>query len=500
MKRWIALAVGALAMLCAARPVAAYTRAPANGSQPPSTTQAAPPNDALGVAFPEHQSGPGLSVTLDAGASEQHDLVISNRTRDLRLTVKVLASDASGALSTGTAAWISFGSDVVQIDPASAVTVPITITVPHDTQPGQQLAHVTATIDSAVLASDGSPRSLSLNKTLPVAITVNGTPTAQVSNSNVTRIDKGSKHQLGIVMRNFGDQGARVAGTIVVSGSNPQSLPFNAELAPRRDTTLLIPWSPPPKDVAADVNVQAGYDGGNTASWSASVGGTPTPMATLPGGGAPTPTTISTSDTVATAPGDATSGSSGPNASASDPWWKKNAVPGGIVLAIVLAALWFFFEMRSSKKRRDEMPAQMPFFVMPGMMPPQYGPPAPMSSDATVELAKQLVALSEVIVRLTTGGSDALPIEVPVPEDRARARSPEADPPPASAAPGAHVSEPVVSTETAPVEEELRPPPEPEPDARDALMQRLLALDRERRRLHHWMDASEEAGSLDEQL
>jgi hypothetical protein len=49
------------------------------------------------------------------------------------------------------------------------------------------------------------------------------------------------------------------------------------------------------------------------------------------------------------------------------------------------------------------------------------------------------------------------------------------------------------------MEEELRPPPEPEPDARDALMQRLLALDRERRRLHHWMDVSEEAGSLDEQ-
>jgi tight adherence protein B len=41
----------------------------------------------------------------------------------------------------------------------------------------------------------------------------------------------------------------------------------------------------------------------------------------------------------------------------------------------------------------------------------------------------------------------------------------------------------------------VRPPPEPEPDARDALMQRLLALDRERRRLHDWMDASEEAGA-----
>jgi hypothetical protein len=492
MKRWIALAVGALAMLCAARPAAAVTRAAANSSQPPPrTSPAVPPNDALGVAFAEHQAGPGLAVTLDPGASEQHDLVISNRTRDLRLSVKLLATDASGALTTGTAAWIAFGADVVQIDPNSSQTIPVTVTVPHDTQPGEQLAHVTATIDSAALATDGSPRALSLNKTLPVAITVNGTPTAQVSITNVTRIDKGSKHQLGIVMRNFGDQGAHVSGTIVVSGSNPQTHPFSADLAPRRDTTLLIPWNAPSKNVGADVDVQADYGGGNTASWSSQVGGTPVPMATLPGGGSPTPATATTDTT----PGDATSGSSTPSASASDPWWKKGAIPGAIVLAIILAAVWFFFEMRSSKRRRDEMPSQMPFIVMPGMMPQQYGPPAPMTSDATVELAKQLVALSEVIVRLATGESEAPPVVVPVPPDRARARSPEADPPPASAAPGAHVSEPVASRVSAPEDEELRPPPEPEPDARDALMQRLLALDRERRRLHHWMDASEEAGA-----
>ena len=119
-----------------------------------------------------------------------------------------------------------------------------------------------------------------------------------------------------------------------------------------------------------------------------------------------------------------------------------------------------------------------------------------MSNDATVELAKQLVALSEVIVRLATGEPDGEPL--PVAPDRARARSPEADPPPASAAPGAHVSEPVAPTWSAQTEGH-RPPPAPEPDARDALMQRLLALDRERRRLHLWMDAGDEAGTSEAQ-
>jgi hypothetical protein len=511
MKRWIALAVGALALFGAAHPVAAVSRAPANGSQPPSTTQPAPPNDPLGLAFSQQQAGQGLAVNLDAGANGQHDLVIANRTNDLRLSVRLTASDATGALDVGTASWIAFGADVVQIDPNGSKTVPVTIAVPHDTQPGQELAHVVATIDSAVLASDSTPRTLSLHKVLPVSITVNGAPTAQIAITDVKRVDKGSTHQLGVVMRNFGDQGATVSGTVRVAGAKPQSHTFNAQLAPRRDTTLLIPWDAPSKDVASDVQVEASYGGGDSVSWAAQVGGPPPVAVALPTDSSETPTSADTTNTVATQAGDGSSDSS-TTAAASGPWWKKDAVPGVIVLAIVLAAVWFFFEMRSSKKRRDEMPAQMPFFVMPGMIPPMYGPPAPMSNDATVELAKQLVALSEVIVRMATGEQTTSPAPSSVPQDRARARSPEADPPPASVAPSAHVTAQSASfaptwnawTETEPQARVFDPPPpepapdlEPEPvavpDPRETAMQRLVALDRERRRLHQWMDASEES-------
>ena len=58
------------------------------------------------------------------------------------------------------------------------------------------------------LASDGSPRNVVSHKTLPISMTVNGAPTAQIAIADVHRVDKDSTHQIGIVMRNFGDQGA----------------------------------------------------------------------------------------------------------------------------------------------------------------------------------------------------------------------------------------------------------------------------------------------------
>src|SRR4051794_35970998 len=85
MKRWIALAVGATAALVvAAGPVAA---APGAQVAPVTAAPQTVPADALGLAL-ANQTTKGLAVTLDAGAAEEHDLIVSNHTKDLRLTVK----------------------------------------------------------------------------------------------------------------------------------------------------------------------------------------------------------------------------------------------------------------------------------------------------------------------------------------------------------------------------------------------------------------------------
>jgi hypothetical protein len=485
MKRWIALAVGALAVVVyAAVPVAAASGAPAAGptvaakaASSPVTSPPVAPSGALDVAFTEQPGGSGLSVTLDAGATEQHDLVVANHTPDLRLTVKLTASDATGSITAGTSSWIAFGTDVVEIDPNSAQTIPVTISVPHDTQPGEALAHVVATITSAALAADGSPRSVSLSKTLPISIAVNGSPTAQVAITDVHRIDSGSTHQLAIVMRNFGDQGARVSGQVRVGGSIPQTLQFGAELAPRRDTTLLVGWDAPPKNVAADIDVEANYGSGDTASWSSEVGGPPTTIATQPPSDAyTTPTSVGDGNS-ATTPTTSTS-SSGP---APKPWWQRDAIPLGVIGAILLAVLWFTFELVSSRRRRRRGPAGgQPFIVMPTGWA-QAGTLA--DPDGSVDLARQLLALSQAIVRLASGlpamdntqsPSQPQP-QAPVYDTPDRVRSPAADPPPAAAAPGAHVDDEEPSARTTALADEpaavdvrsVPTPPHPADPARE---------------------------------
>jgi len=96
--------MGATGVLVAALgPVAA---APDAQAIPPITvaqpTPAAVPADAVGLSISQVNSS-GLAVTLDAGASEEHDLVVSNHTADLRLTVQLTATDATGNVGAAAA-------------------------------------------------------------------------------------------------------------------------------------------------------------------------------------------------------------------------------------------------------------------------------------------------------------------------------------------------------------------------------------------------------------
>ena len=88
----------------------------------------------------------------------------------------------------------------------------------------------------------------------------------------------------------------------------------------------------------------------------------------------------------------------------------------GVVLALLGAGVWFVFEMRASGRRRDGVVAGGYFGVPPGWVP--------ASGDASADLAKQLVRLTEIIVELTTTRRD----ERELSDDRPRARSPDAGP------------------------------------------------------------------------
>lgn len=473
MKRRIALVVGALAVVVlAARPVAAVPGAPQ--AAPTSAAPGAVPADALGLAVAQVSTN-GLAVTLDAGASEEHDLVISNHTPDLRLSVKLAATDASGNIGTGAASWLAFSDDVVQLEPHAAITVPMTVAVPHDTQPAQALAHVVATVESATSAVDGSPRAGTTRATFPVAITVRGTPTATIAIADVHRDD--DRKAVAIVLRNYGNQSASVNGSVRVTGERSQTLHFSANLSPTRDTTLDVPWEVPDKNKPVDVSVDINYGRGNVASWSSTLGGPPLnldPQASDSSSG--DNTTVTT--TVDTSNDTSTANSSAP--SVSKPWYKQSWFPPAVVLAILLAGGWFFLEMKRAGRREREMPAYPPFVVAGG------------DGGAAAELAKQLVRLTEIIVELSTNRA---PDASGAP---ARARSPaEAragpDPP---AQPVSGLASPVVTPGFESRPESATPEPEREPDPQAAVLARLFELDSERRRLRQWMDEEDASADL----
>jgi hypothetical protein len=477
MKRRIALVVGALMVLVlTAHPVAADPAAPA--ATPTSAAPGAVPADALGLSIAALSTN-GLAVTLDAGASEEHDVIVSNHTADLRLSVKLSATDASGNIGAGPASWLAFGDDVVQLEPHAAVTVPMTVAVPHDTQPAQALAHVVATVESASSAADGSPRNGTTRATFPVAITVRGTPTATIAIADVHRDD--DRKAVALVLRNYGNQGANVSGVVRVSGDRPQTLHFSANLPPTRDTTVDVPWDMPNKNKPVDVAVDVNYPGGNVASWSSTLGGPALNLDAQSQSSGANNTTVTTA--ADTSSNDNTPDSSAPTVS--KPWYKQSWFPPLVVIAILAAGAWFVLEMKRAGQREREMPAYPPFVVAGG------------DGGAAAELAKQLVRLTEIIVELSTnravGGTPA------------RARSPaeaRAGPDP-SADPVQHLASPVATPgfearpETGPqTASEPEPEPKPEVDPQAAVLARLFELDAERRRLRRWMDEEEAAGDL----
>ena len=515
MKRWLALAGAAAVIVLAATPVAADPAAP---TAPPAASNGVP-SDAVALSIQQVKTS-GLAVTLDPGATEDHDLIVSNHTSDLRLTVKLTATDATGNLGAGAGSWVAFADDAVQLDPHAATDVPIKVTVPHDTQPGQALAHITATVVTAVAAADGSPRAGTAQASIPVAITISGTPTQQLAIADVHRVDQGKDHSLAIVLRNFSAQETAVTGHVRVTSAKPQEKRFDAKVPATQDLTVTVPWDAPPQNTPVDISVDAEYNG-NVAAWSSTLGGPPVSL---------TPTSAATTS-------DANSNSSSDNSNAgntiapaasasgpSKPWWNSLVVPG-VVLGIILAGMWFVLEMKRAKRREEQMPYP-PYF----MGPPGYGP---AGSDAAGELAKQLVRLTEIIVSLTTEGAGGVstPVRARSPGHDPPANAPPAepfgpvapvtttardrDPPPEAdedrtpfVVPLARAASPTPRDEPRPEsdeesepQEDVAPREEPAAEARPRLaldptagvMERLLELDAQRRRYRQYMDTEEVA-------
>ncbi len=312
-----------------------------------------------------------------------------------------------------------------------------------------------------------------------------------------------------------------------MAGDTPQTLPFTADLAASRDTTIDLDWKAPPSGAASDISVDLEYGGGNVASWSSRLGGSAIDLS--PPTSNPTPVTAATQ---ASAPAS--------TAPAAKPWWKRSLVTWLAILALVVAGAWFAFEIRASRRRRGVMQQPVRYGAPRGSAgwgSAGWGPPwaTTGASEESLDLARQLVRLTDVVVQLV----ESHRADQDVAAERARARSPSPDeshwldqgtkaragpePPghtevtshefsePARSAfptPGASPRPEQIAPAAAPIEAlfvdepDVVPQREPQPeptalDPRAAVMERLMDLDRERRRLRGWMDSEDSGHGVD---
>jgi hypothetical protein len=353
------------------------------------TARGSTPMLQVAVAGESATSGPPrIEVALDPGASVQRSFVVTNRSPDLRVTVRFEAVDAmarsdgeveyaSTASSDGPASWLTLSDVVATIEPGASEHVSLTVEPPANAFPGSAVAGVIARVDGAVRADDGSAASAQASVSLPVAVKINGAATALVSVSGVGAIDDHGHQSLEITFENSGGTANVMVGQAQVLGPGGHSYAVRAAVAPLRRTTVRVPFAMPTGAKTASVSVATEDAAGDQADWSGAVGfGTPTAS----------PTTASqASNRRGTAP-------AGTSATASLP----RPALAVVVLVFAAAAIWFASELRNSRSRRRSIA------VVPAVAG-AYAAYAPVVADPLAAVVCQLGALVEAVDRLVTG-------------------------------------------------------------------------------------------------
>ncbi len=377
----------------AKRTAAQHPPAPSD-SQAPGLVQLTP------VGVPPTGAAPRVVVALDPGASASRSFVVTNRSADLVLTVRLSAVDAAaasgGALkyaaspSAGSpATWLTLSDVVATLEPRSKLPVSLTVTPPANAAPGDDLAGVVAQVDSAVRASDQAAVDANATATLPVAITVLGAPTALVSITGARLVAAGRGDDLEITFENSGATSNTMTARVDVRGSNAQPPIIRASVAPLIQTTVRVPFAMPPGVQTVPISVVATDADGDQATWSGSVGLADTLTAVA--SNRPRSVPHRPAATVA-------------SRSASFP----RLVLILVALGFVAAAVWFAAELRRNRAARRAIRvgtrtavAQPAATVADGVPTPPAGAVDPMGAVAT-----QLGALVDAIDRLATRLAD----------------------------------------------------------------------------------------------
>jgi hypothetical protein len=363
-------------------------------------------------------------VAIDPGASTTRSLVVVNRSADLVLTVRLTAVDATaaadGAVQYATSApagspatWLTLSDVIATLEPNAKLPVTLTVAPPSNAVPGTVTAAVVARVDSAVQAVDQRAVPAPAAVTLPVAITVNGAPTALVSITDARVVDVNGRQSLTITFQNSGATAITMAGRVQVRGTRPYTETVRVSVAALARTAVQVPFAMPHGVTTVPISVVAADAAGDEATWSGSVGLTDPPtVSAVPSNRPPS--------------AQHRQRATGPARGAARPPLTLILV----VFALAAAAVWFGAELRRNRAARRATKRQMPTpttSLQSGAAHAAAPRPTVASPAGTADpmgaVAVQLGALVDAIDRLVARLTDGW---VPPPEPKTSTASPAA--------------------------------------------------------------------------
>jgi hypothetical protein len=398
----VMIAIGVLAV--DAGPVAALTSAAAG-----SAAETSVPSNAIGIrAVGVPRAAHGFAMSLAPGGSATRTVVLTNRSADLRLTVRLEPVDASAlgaaaprvatrasAPNPDPASWLTLSDVVETLEPRANATVSIKVLVPANAIPGDSVAGLRVRVDRALRVSDSSAVPGNPSVSLPITVGVKGAATAQVSITSVRAVEVQGKDYLEIHFQNVGATPMVMRGRAIVRGEHPHTYALHARVAPLASTVVRFPWVKASVSAGAAVVVSTDDARGDQATWNGTVG------ATTPSTAPNTPSAPAQVSTVATAPAASIIGLS----------------PSlfFLLVAVALAVLWLAYEVlraraRGRARRRLLAGAAAAAAPVAARVATPNLPVTVVASDEQMRaVVSQLAALVEAIDRLA-GRLDGVPV------------------------------------------------------------------------------------------
>jgi hypothetical protein len=195
-----------------------------------------------------------LSYSVDPGATIDDAITVYNF-GNVQLTFGVYATDARNNADGGFDAlradeepedlgtWIKIPEGFVTVNPGEQVTMPITIEVPADAQPGDHIAVVMAANDAEGVGPDGKTVNLERRTGTRVYLRVSGPVHPELAVENVKTVYEPSlnpfsgKVDVRYTLRNRGN--VRLSGSYVLSVSGPFGVAKRR--VPAKDLEELLP-------------------------------------------------------------------------------------------------------------------------------------------------------------------------------------------------------------------------------------------------------------------